>query len=97
MSLLIDIRAELETLIAPLAGTTQGEAVSLALRILSEQSELQKRIAELEADKAQWRAIAITLEESSDPKPWKIPVHLAARTFVRSHLSDAARKLEGSK
>jgi len=44
----IDIAAELESLVAPLAGSTQGAAVQFVIRLLKEQPALSERIRKLE-------------------------------------------------
>lgn len=55
---LIDIAAELETLVKSLDGSTQGEAVKFVLRLLSEQPALAERIRRLENNLYGWRDCA---------------------------------------
>lgn len=50
MSQLLDVKAELESMVKVLAGTTQGEAVKFALTLLQERDDLRNAIRTFIAD-----------------------------------------------
>lgn len=54
MAKTIDIVEQLQTLVAPLEGSTQGEAVKFAIQVLTEIAEVR---AEVEKEKANQHAI----------------------------------------
>lgn len=99
---IIDIAAELETLVGPLAGSTQGEAVKFVLRLLTEQPALANRIRRLEENLEGWRQVAGHYCTCLGKEPHCRPCLLEAdfRALMRSpnaEVCDGGRKASESK